>query len=122
MTNATLTPVATRHTNRRAPIGSRVLGIAEWTLLTLALTYFCGRVLPQSWGSVQSDFPNYYIAARLTRQHADTSQLYDWLWFQRQKDHLAIDQPLVGTATLTPFSFLVAIPISYFDPLTSKRI
>src|ERR1700743_1557243 len=98
MKDATPAPVATRPAGQCTPTGSRAVRIAEWALLTLALVYFCGRVLPQSWRSVQSDFPNYYIAARLTRQHVDTSQLYDWLWFQRQDAHLGIDQSLVGTA------------------------
>jgi Glycosyltransferase family 87/WD40-like Beta Propeller Repeat len=79
-------------------------------------------VIPSAWRAVQSDFPNYYVAARLTREGVDTSQIYDWIWIQRQKDHLGIDQPVIGTATLTPFSFLVAIPISYFEPLTAKRV
>ncbi len=81
-----------------------------------------GRTLPRAWGSLQTDFPNYYLVAHLVREGYDTSRIYEWTWIQRQKDRLGIDQPIVGTTALTPFSFLTALPLTYFEPLTAKRI
>ena len=99
--------------------------LAEWFVLLIALVYLGGRTLPHAWRPLNTDFPNYYIAARLLREGYSTDRIYEWIWIQRQKDHLGIkqtDQPVVGFIPHTPFSALVVWPLTFWAPLTAKHI
>lgn len=99
--------------------------IAELLVLLIALAYLGGRSLPRAWRSLNTDFPNYYITARLLREGFSTNRIYEWIWIQRQKDHLGIkqtDQPVVGFVPHTPFSALVVWPLTFWEPLTAKHI
>ena len=101
------------------------LAIVEWIVLFMALAYFGGRSLPRAWNSLNTDFPNYYVTARLLREGYSTDRIYEWLWLQRQKDHFGItraDQPVIGFIPHTPFSALVIWPLASFTALAAKRI
>lgn len=78
-------------------------------------------VIP-AWRSLNTDFPNYYLVARLFREGYSLDRIYDWIWLQRIKDHWGLDQTLVGFAGLTPWSALPIVPLSIFSALTAKRI
>jgi Glycosyltransferase family 87/WD40-like Beta Propeller Repeat len=80
-----------------------------------------GYTLPRAWGTLNTDFPNYYLAARLVREGVDPSRAYEWIWLQREKDHRNIDQPVVGLVPITPFSTLAMWPISGLPPLAAKH-
>jgi hypothetical protein len=95
--------------------------IAEWALVSLLLAHFVVRTLPNAWHMLNTDFPNYYLTARLAHEHYDTSRVYEWIWLQRQKDHREIDQRLVGLVPITPFSTLIVYPLTSLSPLTAKR-
>jgi Glycosyltransferase family 87/Dipeptidyl peptidase IV (DPP IV) N-terminal region len=97
------------------------LEVAEWMLLALLVAQICFRTVPKAWRSLNSDFPNYYLTARLVREHYDTSRVYEWVWLQRQKDHRDIDQTTVGMAPITPFSTLVLYPIASMPALAAKH-
>ena len=71
---------------------------------------------------LNTDFPNYYLGARLLREGYGLDRIYDWIWLQRIKDHWGLDQPLVGFAGLTPFSALPLLPFSMLPALVAKRI
>jgi hypothetical protein len=107
------------------PIGvGRVVVMLEWLVLLAAIGYFGVRTLPRAWGRLNTDFPNYYITARLVREGYNTNRLYEWIWFQRQKDRFGItrsDQPVVGFVPDTPFSGLVVLPFTYWTPLSAKH-
>ena len=121
-----LQPTAGDHlTSANKPGWGTALAIAEWVVLLAALAYFGGRSLPRAWKSLNTDFPNYYVTARLLREGYSTDRVYEWLWIQRQKDHFGItkaDQPVIGFIPHTPFSALVVWPLTGFSPLTAKRI
>jgi hypothetical protein len=93
----------------------------EWTLVALLSTQFFARTLPNAWHTLNTDFPNYYLTARLAREHYDPSRVYEWIWLQRQKDHRNIDQRLVGMVPITPFSTLLVYPLTSLPPLAAKR-
>ena len=95
--------------------------LAEWILIALLLGQAAYGVAPKIWQTLNSDFPNYYLTARLTREHYDTSRIYEWVWFQRQKDHHIIDQSTVGMAPITPFSTLVLHPLASMPALSAKH-
>lgn len=95
--------------------------LAEWILIALLLGQAAYGVAPKIWQTLNSDFPNYYLTARLTREHYDTSRIYEWVWFQRQKDHHIIEQSTVGMAPITPLSTLVLYPLASMPALSAKH-
>jgi hypothetical protein len=104
---------------------ARLIKISEWLLVLVTVAYAGGRALPRSWSHLNTDFPNYYITARLLREGIHTNRMYEWIWLQRQKDRVGIsagDQPLVGFVPDTPFSALLVWPLTSWSPLAAKRI
>jgi hypothetical protein len=92
-----------------------------WLCGLLAVLLVWKGILP-GWRTLHTDFPNYYLVARLLREGYSLDRVYDWIWLQRIKDHWGLDQPLVGFAGLTPFSALPILPLSIFSALTAKRL
>ena len=90
-------------------------------MLATLVAIFVWRGFVPAWKTVNSDFQDYYLAARLYRQGYPLEQIYDWTWIQRQKDHAGIETPLVAFALLTPFSLLPVLPFSSLPPLWAKR-
>ncbi len=95
--------------------------IVEWMLSALMAVYFGVHTLPAAWKTLNTDFPNYYLTARLARQKSETSRIYEWIWLQRQKDHQDIDQRIVGLVAVTPFSSLAVWPFAAMPPLAAKH-
>jgi hypothetical protein len=91
------------------------------TVLVLLGCYLFGHTLPRAWRSLNTDFPNYYLAARLTREGVDPSRAYEWIWLQREKDHRNIDQRVIGLVPITPFSTLAMWPLTGLPPLVAKH-
>jgi len=89
--------------------------------VALAFLLFWKGIRP-AWRVLNTDFPNYYLVARLLREGYSLDRIYDWIWLQRIKDHWGLDQSLVGFAGLTPFSALPIVPLSIYSALTAKRI
>ena len=87
----------------------------------MALAVFVWRGVVPAWNRLLTDFPNYYLAGRLFRDGVPLDRLYDWEWLQRQKDHLGLDQPLVGFVPLTMFSALLVAPLTSLSPLAAKQ-
>ena len=99
----------------------RVSAGAQLALLGLLGSLLLGYTLPRAWRTLNTDFPNYYLAARLVRDGVDPSRAYEWIWLQREKDHRNIDQPVVGLVPITPFSTLAMWPIAGLPPLVAKH-
>jgi hypothetical protein len=95
---------------------------AERAALCVAVLYLCVHTLPKAWRTLNTDFPNYYMAARLVHEGYDTSRMYEWEWIQREKDHRGVDQRFVGLAPHTGFSTLMVWPIAELKPLTAKHV
>jgi Glycosyltransferase family 87/WD40-like Beta Propeller Repeat len=91
-------------------------------LLALSGLYFFAHTLPRAWRTLNTDFPNYYLAARVTREGVDPARAYEWIWLQREKDHRGIDQRVVGLVPITPFSTLAMWPLTALPPLTAKHV
>jgi Glycosyltransferase family 87/WD40-like Beta Propeller Repeat len=94
----------------------------ERVVLFLLLLYMGLHTLPRAWRSLITDFPNYYIAARLAHEGYDTSRMYEWTWIEREKDHHSIDVRVIGLAPITPFSTLVIWPLTGLAPLAAKHV
>jgi glycosyl transferase family 87/WD40 repeat protein len=94
---------------------------AEYAVLVILAGVFLWRALIPAWKTLNTDFVDYYLAARLYRQGYPLTQIYDWSWVQRQKDHAGIDRPIVAFTSLTPFSLLPALPFASLPPLSAKH-
>ncbi len=101
---------------------ARLLPPIEWLLLTIFAFTLLFQTLPDAWRSLNTDFVNYDIVAKLVRDHSDMTHLYEWRWLARQKDHHQIDRAIIGLVPITPFSTLAIVPLASLDPLTAKRI
>ena len=110
---------------RKSPESDSASQIRSWieTALCAALAtlLFWKGILP-AWRVLNTDFPNYYLVARLLREGYSLDRIYDWIWLQRIKDHWGLSQSLVGFAGLTPFSALPIVPLTVFTAITAKRI
>jgi hypothetical protein len=80
------------------------------------------RGLIPGWRTLHTDFPNYYVAARLIREHFCLDRVYDWIWFQRAADHFGVRHQLVGFLGLTPFSAFPLLPLASLPALEAKRL
>jgi len=99
--------------------------IAHWIergVLFLSICYLCLHAMPRAWNGLVTDFPNYYMSARLAHERYDTSRMYEWTWLQREKDQHAVDIRVIGLLPITPFSTLAMWPLTGFEPLTAKHI
>jgi hypothetical protein len=103
-----------------API-SRLIPAGEWLVVALMAAYLIVHTLPSAWKTLNTDFSNYYLAARLAQEKSSTSRIYEWVWLQRQKDHSEIDQRIIGFVPITPFSTLAVRPFAAMPPLAAKR-
>jgi hypothetical protein len=112
----------TRVDPRAPPRWRRLLPAAEWTVLALLVGLFVAHGLVPAWKRLNTDFPNYYLAARLLRGGYPLERMYDWVWFQRQKDHAGVDWGIVSYGPITPFSAFVLAPFASCSALTAKRV
>jgi Glycosyltransferase family 87/WD40-like Beta Propeller Repeat len=94
----------------------------ERAVLCLAVLYLFVHTLPRAWRTLNTDFPNYYMSARLAHEGYDTSRMYEWSWIEREKDHRAVDIRVIGLLPITPFSTLAMWPLTELAPLTAKHI
>ncbi len=113
--------------NLEAPAGGIAVACvrsfwAEYLLLAFLLGLFLFRGFLPAWRSLNTDFRNYYVAARLYREGSSLLRVYDFTWFQRQKDHAGIGQCLVTFVPHTLLSALPVVPLAGLPPLTAKRV
>jgi Glycosyltransferase family 87/WD40-like Beta Propeller Repeat len=100
----------------------RLICWCERSALLVLVLYLCSHTMPRAWGSLVTDFPNYYTAARLAHEGYDTSRMYEWRWLERQKDNRAIAVRVIGLLPITPFSTLVFLPLASVAPLAAKHV
>lgn len=90
-------------------------------LLILLGSFVVYRGILPALTRVDSDFPNYYTAAKIVADAKDAARLYDDQWFQDQIRSYGIG--LDGKfSPFPPATALVLLPLTAFDPLTALRI
>lgn len=100
------------------------LRVWTWVKRLLLLVLVSGSAIKgfiPAWRHLNSDFPNYYLVARLYRAGYPLERVYDWTWLQRQKDHQGIDQGLVSFIPSTLPSALAIAPWCSLPPLDAKH-
>ena len=90
----------------------RVISGFEYVALCLSVLFLSMHTLPRAWRTLNTDFPNYYMSARLAHEGFDTSRMYEWPWIEREKDHRAVDIRVIGLLPITPFSTLAVWPLT----------
>jgi len=100
----------------------RIVVWIESSVLFLLTAFLCLHTMPRAWGKLNTDFPNYYLSARLAHEGFDTAREYEWVWFEREKDHRALDSRVIGLLPITPFSTLVMWPLTRLSPLAAKHL
>jgi hypothetical protein len=104
------------------PLDQRVVSWLERTLIALALLHLSAHTLPRAWRTLNTDFPNYYMSARLVHEGYNSDRMYDWSWIEREKDHRAVDIRVIGLLPITPFSTLAMLPLAGLTPLAAKHV
>jgi hypothetical protein len=79
------------------------------------------RIVPRAWRTLNTDFPDHFLAASLVHERYDNSRIYEWIWFERQKDYRAIDERIVNLPPSTAFSSLVVYPLAGMPALAAKH-
>src|SRR3974377_836130 len=92
----------------------RVLAIA-------AFAVFMGTAFRTGWTQPSTDFPNYYTAAVLVRQHQPLRNYYDWTWFARQMNYAGFETQLGAYTPQTPLTMLPMVGIAGLPPQDAKR-
>jgi hypothetical protein len=73
----------------------RAVSWLEHVALLLAVAYLALHTWPRAWSRLNTDFPNYYLTARLVHEGYDSDRIYEWAWLQKEKDHRAIERRLM---------------------------
>lgn len=101
---------------------SRVVATGEWVLFVALLAVFGVKGFLPAWRTLNTDFPNYYVAASIHRQGIPLDRAYEWRWFQREKDHQQVEQSLVGFAPHPPICAMPMLPLARLSALEAKRV
>jgi len=94
------------------------------TLLLVLLVAGCiVRGIVPALSRVDSDFPSYFAAAKITADGGSTERLYDIPWFQEQMRHYGLRKPEAGKfAPFPPPTALLYVPLVRLEPLTALRV
>ena len=77
--------------------------------------------LVPAWNSIVTDFPNYYVSAWTVRNGESLSNLYDPVWFERQKHRAGIERPAALFNYFPPMNALIMWPLAHLSPMSAKR-
>jgi len=108
--------------SKAAPPHHPWLRIVESFVLAGLLAVFVGRSVLPAWRTLNSEFPNYYLAAALYHRRIPLDRIYEWTWFQRQNDHLQVRDGLVSFAPNPPTLILSLVPFTTLQTLDAKRV
>jgi len=114
--------IAEHHRPRLGWRYSRFTAIAEWVLLVALLAIFVKNGFLPGWRTLISDFPDFHLAASIYHRGIPLDRVYEWLWFQRQKDYLGGIEQLVEFIPNPPMCVLPVLPLSALAPLAAKRV
>jgi hypothetical protein len=90
---------------------------------TVLLLVFLLTTFRHGWKTPTTDFPNYYTAAVLVRNHVKPlNAYYDWTWFQRQMNYAGIETQLGAYPPQSPLTMLPMVPFANFPVQRAKQI
>ncbi len=96
--------------------------VAILLFIALALVLVARGIVP-ALSKVDTDFPNYFTAAKIVADGGDTDRLYDNLWFQEQMRRYQIGKASEGAfKPFPPPTALLLVPLVRFEPQNALRI
>jgi hypothetical protein len=98
-----------------------VRSCGPWLLGGTSVVFVLWTSVVPAMLSIETDFSNYYLPARLLARGAPTSDLYDFSWFQRQMVYAGIEDQAGGFNGFPPPAGLVMLPLGWLEPLAAKR-
>jgi hypothetical protein len=91
-------------------------------LLALLVGWIVVRGVVPALTTIDSDFPNYFTAAKIVAEHGDVSRLYDDAWFQEQESRYHVGSVFLGKfSPFPPPSALLMLPLTGMRPLQALR-
>jgi hypothetical protein len=90
--------------------------------IALALVLVVRGILP-ALSKIETDFPNYFTAAKIVADGGEVDRLYDSEWFQEQMRRYQVGRPSAGEfSPFPPPTALLLVPLTRFEPLGALRI
>jgi Glycosyltransferase family 87 len=81
------------------------------------------RGIVPAMSKMDTDFPNYFAAAKIVADGGDTARLYDDSWFKEQMRHYRMERASQGQfAPFPPPTALLLVPLTRFSPLNALRM
>lgn len=74
-----------------------------------------------AWNHIVTDFPNYYVSAWAVRHGDALTDLYDPVWFEREKHRAGIEKPAALFNYFPPMNALIMWPFVHLAPVDAKR-
>jgi hypothetical protein len=105
-------------THRRSIFFRRM---AKYGLLIVLTLYTIWKGILPAWQTLHSDFPNYYLSAKIVLEGKDIHRLYDDEWFNNQLQASRLAQQ-GKFSPFPPATAFVMLPLAHLPPLTAKRI
>jgi hypothetical protein len=93
-------------------------------LLLVALAFvLAARGMVPAMSKIDSDFPNYFTAAKIVADGGNVERLYDDSWFQGQMRRYALGKPSEGKfSPFPPPTALLLVPLTGLEPLNALRV
>src|SRR6202048_3099001 len=93
-------------------------------VLFVALAFvLAARGMVPAMSKIDSDFPNYFTAAKIVADGGNVERLYDDSCFQGQMRRYQIGKPSAGKfAPFPPPTALLLVPLAQLEPLSALRV
>jgi hypothetical protein len=103
--------------------GNRWKGPAALALLIALAGFILVRGVVPAFTALDSDFPNYFTAARIVAAGGSAERLYDDPWFQQQiRKELPGAEARGKFGPFPPSTALLLVPLARLSPLTALRV
>jgi hypothetical protein len=90
--------------------------------IALALVVVARGIVP-ALSKIDTDFPNYFTAAKIVADGGNADRLYDNSWFQEQMRRYQIGKPSAGEfSPFPPPTALLLVPLARLNPLDALRV
>jgi len=92
-------------------------------LCAVLIVILAARGIVPAMSQVDTDFPNYFTAAKIVADGGDVDRLYDDSWFQGQMRRYQIGHTPGGKFTpFPPPTALLLVPLTRLQPLNALRV
>jgi len=95
---------------------------AALLLLAALVLYVIVRAIVPAMSRIDTDFPNYFTAARIVADGGEVDRLYDDAWFESQMQRYHTQSRAAGKfSPFPPPTALLLLPLASLEPLNALR-